>query len=178
MAVLVLLAAVAWPSLDRSLADQRLRHAADMIRAEWARAHVRAISTGVEQRFRIEPEGRRYWTEPADDAAGGFASGLAATPLQADWRLLPTDIVFGKITAEAFSPGGEWESLEPFGGVLPLGLDGWLSEESVAFYPDGTCSTARLVLHNGYDRCVTVSLNGLTALATVGEVFPAEEVLP
>lgn len=178
LAVLLLLAAAAWPSLDRSLAEQRLRHAADMIRAEWTRAHILAVSTGVEQRFRIEPDGRRYWIEPADDAAGSSVSESGAIPLQSDWRLLPADVVFGKVTVEAFSPGGEWESLDPVGGDMATGLAGVPSEESVLFFPDGTCSTAGLVLRNPYDRCVTVSLNGLTALATVGGVFPAEEILP
>ena len=40
LVVLTLIAAIAWPSLQRPFADQRLRDAADMVRAEWASARA------------------------------------------------------------------------------------------------------------------------------------------
>ncbi|MBN2217459.1 MAG: prepilin-type N-terminal cleavage/methylation domain-containing protein, partial [Pirellulales bacterium] len=51
LAILALVAATAWPSLERSLADQRLRDAADTIRAEWQHARAQAMSSGVAYQF-------------------------------------------------------------------------------------------------------------------------------
>ncbi len=186
LAVLVALGAVAWPSLDRSLADQRLRHAADMVRAQWAEAHVRAVATGTQQRFRTEPGGRRYWIEPIEDEhgltwaapAGGVAEGPDATVLPPGHRLLPHDVAFDEITIEPFDASGTESPFDPSGGADRALLDGLLVEGTVMFYPDGTSSSARLVLRNAHDRCVAVLLQGLTAVAKVGEVFPAEETLP
>ena len=46
---------------------------------------------------------------------------------------------------------------------------GW--SQPVLFYPDGTSSTACVILENERGRCIEVSLRGLTAVVTVGEVF-------
>ncbi len=186
LAVLVALGAVAWPSLDRSLADQRLRHAADMVRAQWAQAHVRAVSTGTQQRFRTEPGGRRYWIEPIEDEpglawagpAGGGAQGPDAASLPPDHRLLPDDVVFGEVTIESLADSGTESLFDPSGAADRALMDGLQVQGTVVFYPDGTSSSARLVLRNAHARCVVVLLQGLTAVAKVGEVFPAEETLP
>ena len=186
LAVLVMLAAVAWPSLDRSLADQRLRHAADMVRAQWAQAHVRAVGTGTQYHFRVELNGRRYWIEPADCGGEGAATLPAAGAVSVSGtgqsatgpRFLPDDLMFTDLKVE---PPSRTEVSWPMGHQDDSAFavaESLQPEDTVTFYPDGTCSAARLVLRNAYDRCVTVSLRGLTAVATVGEVVPVEEVLP
>ncbi len=185
LAVLAMLAAVAWPSLDRSLADQRLRHAADMIRAQWAQAQVRAVATGEQQRFHMEPGGRRYWIEPAGRAGNGsWAAPAASTaPLPTvqpspDPRLLPDGVTFGDLDVEPPSQANlSWPGDYHAGGTL-AGMETLHADEVIVFYPDGTCSSARLTLRNGYDRCLTISLRGLTAVATVGDVLPVEDTLP
>jgi len=49
----------------------------------------------------------------------------------------------------------------------------------ILFYPDGTTSTARLLLRNEYDRSIELSLRGLTGVARVGELKTvAEQELP
>ena len=56
---------------------------------------------------------------------------------------------------------------------LPVGAElNW--SEPILFYPDGTTSTARLVLKNEYDRCIDLSLRGLTGVVTVGKPYSAE----
>ena len=185
LAVLAMLAAAVWPSLDRSLADQRMRDAADMIRAQWAQAQVRAVATGEQQRFRIEPDGRRYWIESArcagDAAWAAPVASAAALPSgqpSPDQRLLPDGVTFGDLDVEPPSQSDvSWPGNGHAGGTVP-GMDNLYADDGIMFYPDGTCSSARLTLRNGYDRCLTISLRGLTAVATVGDVLPVEDAVP
>src|SRR5687768_9399877 len=77
LAILVVVAAVVLPSFYRSLRDSTLRSAAEKVRTEWNRAHIKAMKTGRIQVFRFQPGGRKFQIEPyqaADDelnAAGG-----------------------------------------------------------------------------------------------------------
>ena len=54
------------------------------------------------------------------------------------------------------------------------GGQGW--SEPILFYPDGSASTATVVLKNEYDRSIELSLRGLTGVITVGEIYSAEEL--
>ena len=63
LSLLVILASITWPALDRPFASQRLRKSADMVRVEWAKARVRAMSTGETQAFRHALEGDRFAVE-------------------------------------------------------------------------------------------------------------------
>ncbi|MDZ7619758.1 MAG: hypothetical protein U1E05_22390 [Patescibacteria group bacterium] len=183
LAVLTLVGAVAWPSLDRSFADQRLRNAADMVRAQWTQAQVRAIASGTVQYFQSEAGGRHYWLESADDAdAAGNASSGASLSLSAgvpsDALLLPDNVTFDEVTVHA---GESCDSLDAYGlsaagDSAAIGSDA--SGTTIAFYPDGACSSVRLVLRNSYDQCIAVSLHGLTGLATLSDVFAGEDASP
>ena len=63
MSLLVALMALAWPALDGPLAHQRLRSAADQVRAKWGQARVQAMSSGRTYLFRCVAEGDRYMIE-------------------------------------------------------------------------------------------------------------------
>src|SRR5258706_2598466 len=74
LAVLVLIAAIVVPSFKYTLQDQRLRSAADTVRTEWNKAHIKAMKTGRIHVFRYEPGGRKFEIEPYsadDDTADG-----------------------------------------------------------------------------------------------------------
>ena len=178
LVVLTLIAATTWPSLQRSLADHRLRNAADMIRADWARARAEAMASGVAQRFRYALDEQTYWIEPCEDLASSAGERLSTDEIaqasgssESDRSRLPKDIAFveGELVAE--SSEETWtDSTAP--------SENGESEPPIVFLPDGTCSSARLVLQNEYDRGVTVKIRGLTAISTVGQVFYIEEGLP
>src|SRR6266496_1137126 len=55
MAILVAVAAVAWPQIHRAYESVRLRKAADQVQAGLSHARVEAMSSGVTQVFRFEP---------------------------------------------------------------------------------------------------------------------------
>jgi len=183
LTILVLVAASAWPSLERSMADQRLRDAADMVRAEWQHARAEAMSSGVAYQFCYTPEDRTYWIEPCEDLAGSAdgstsiaAGGSSGTTSAADRRQLPETITFagGHVDRESTETTAADEASSSKDTPLQASGNGE-SNVPVVFSPDGTCSSAQVTLRNENDRSVTLSIHGLTAIAVVGEVASAEE---
>ncbi len=185
LCVLVTLAAMSWPALRRPMASQRLRTAADAVRAAWGRARIEAMSSGQTVLFQYAIDGEYYSvqhrtseefsSDPASAGAlagpGGQADGVA-TP-HGPTRKLPKDVTFisGETTAGTSAEIIGLETEASAGGGL-----GW--SETIVFYPDGTATDARLVLKNEYDRCIELSLRGFTGVVTVGDVYSAEENLP
>ncbi|NLE37418.1 MAG: prepilin-type N-terminal cleavage/methylation domain-containing protein [Pirellulaceae bacterium] len=183
LVILVLVAATAWPSLGRSMADQRLRDAADTVRAEWSRARAKAMSSGVAQRFCYITDDSIFWIEPCEDVSsnGGAAAAVpgATASTEHDNRQLPDPVIFleGLVYEEAANPlsmAAGWDAELGQPGSPDEGQRG----APVVFQPDGTCTASRLVLSNENDRAITVSINALTAIAVVSEVRDAEEIGP
>src|SRR5262245_48608432 len=67
MGILVAVAAIAWPTITRSYESVRLRKAADQVQAGLSHARVEAMSSGVSQVFRFEPNSPRYTITPNQD---------------------------------------------------------------------------------------------------------------
>ena len=183
LCLLVAIASIAWPSLERPLSNQRLRKSADLVRVVWGRARIRAMSTGETLVFRYSIEGDRYsiqtYAGPESVAGAQSADGLAgasnyetdpAFMLGAEPRL-PEKMTF--LSGEtATDVRAESLTLEEAPSVD--GGQGW--SEPILFYPDGSASTATVVLKNEYERSIELSLRGLTGVITVGEVYSAEEL--
>jgi len=178
LSLLVIVAAIAWPALARPMAGYRLRHAADVLRAQWIRARNQAITGGQTVQFHYSLGGSGYSLAAGDDAeeailaladAEAAVDESSATPSSSgSGSLLPKDITFHQVETA--------DDLElPPGATLGADLSQEGAEQPLQFYPDGSTSTARVVLKNQYDRCIEVSLRGLTGVATVGEVFSATE---
>jgi Tfp pilus assembly protein FimT len=183
LCLLVVLASITWPALDRPMADHRLRKAADLVRVEWSRARVKAMSTGETQVFRFSPETERYAIEAqagpeyvgdATDASTGFGAEAETTSvLKVTEQTLPDKITF--VSGETAEEGSTMAlSMDTQG--LSDAENGW--SDPIQFYPDGTTSTATVVLKNEFDRTIQLSLRGLTGLATVGKVKSGEEFVP
>ena len=165
------------------MANHRLRKAADVVRVEWSRARVKAMSTGQTQVFRYAPESDRYLVESragiefvSDDlgdasyADGGSQSGEA---IGSSEKTLPEKITFvsGETEHEARAEVLALDSQE-------ISSTGCTWSDPILFYPDGTTSTATIQLKNEHDRTIEVFLRGLTGLASSGEVRSAEEYVP
>jgi competence protein ComGC len=185
LCLLVAMASLAWPALEKGFATQRLRKAADFVQAEWARARVKAMSTGQIHIFQYSMGGNRYAThrritsEVTDSASSasappGFGQvGLETPEPFGSERELPKDVGFAG--SEAASGTREAMVLADQGQFRPAD-QGW--SQPIFFYPDGTTSTARLVLQNKQGRTIQLALRGLTGVVTVGDVQASEERLP
>jgi len=176
LSLLVTMAAISWPLLERPLAHQRLRKAADRVRTEWARARIEAMSTGQTLVFRYALGDRPFsidrlmgpeYSAEASAVETAPSAGLqagASYSLTGSEPELPENVTFfsGEVGEDA--RGASLESSAAMGGEA-----GW--GDPIYFYPDGTTSTARLVLANEHGDRVELSLRGLTGVATVGETY-------
>jgi Tfp pilus assembly protein FimT len=194
LAVLVMVATMALPALRGPMDDQRLRKAADLVRAQWARARVKAMKTGQMQVFRYEVGGEFYSVQPwegqtdpleasNDPSATSFMDGTmpqidarnANNPLGIAGLKLPPGIKFfsGEATTDS-------RSLEVTANATGMdagsGLDsGSGLSQPIIFYPDGSTTDARLVLTN--ERfCVQLYLRGLTGLSRGSDLSIADEL--
>jgi len=184
MCLLVVIAALAWPALDKPFANQRLRKAADKIRAEWYGARVEALNSGLTHIFRYTIDGDSYRIErqaapetPSDvaydttyDATTGQQSYAADLP--ATQGRLPEGVTFVVSETALDTRVATIESQSASVSSLEAS---W--SDPILFYPDGTTSTARLVLRNQHSRCIELALRGLTGVVKVGELYTDEDVL-
>jgi prepilin-type N-terminal cleavage/methylation domain-containing protein len=177
--VLAIMAAVGmmtWPSLRRSMADYRLRTAADTVRTELCIARIEAMQSGEKytfacgterDRFAILPDGE---AEPdgsnensrSNESSAASGSTTGDSPSSAE-KMLPEGIEFRSLSVN------EKTDATSGGGAATMTADASLSS-TISFYPDGTTSDARLTLGNEQGRTVELTLRGLTGAVTVGAV--------
>jgi prepilin-type N-terminal cleavage/methylation domain-containing protein len=184
LALLVVLASIAWPALQRPLSGQRLRKSADAVRVVWARSRVKAMSTGQTLVFRYSVEGDRYslqYHAGPEFSSDTLSEESETFPSGAD----PSAFVFGHEAklpeGVVFMLGETAEDTRATSLVLeeaPMAEAGTAWSEPILFYPDGTSSTVRLVLRNEFDRAIELSLRGLTGVVTMGEPYSAEGQSP
>ena len=178
LVVLALIAATAWPSLERSFADQRLRDAADLVRAEWAGARAEAMRSGIAQQFHYTPQEQTFWVQPCEDVPGSTGVN-APTDAEAgsDHSILPDEIYFheGEVQEDRSASA---DQVSQSGEVDPSMIEDGEPGAPIIFYPNAECSSARIVLRNEYDRGITVTIRGLTGMSDTHEIFSIEDRLP
>ena len=182
LAIIVAIAALAAPAMRGLIHSARLRAAADTVRTEWTRAHVKAMKTGRIQVYRYELGGAKYSVQPwiaGDDAiesstpmAAGFevADETQDSANVGEGHELPEGTMFvsGDAAAESRSTAIEQTAMD---------ATQFESEWSrpILFYPDGTTSDAFVVVANENKVGIQVNLRGMTGTATLSEVMKLEE---
>lgn len=189
LGLLVLIAALAWPAINNAFPTRRLRAAADQVRAAWVSARVKAMRTDSVQVFTYTPDGREFrvetrpMTEAAVDPSGAPLGETAAVSEgfnpEGVKGELPETVVFVR-SETALDTRAATLNLTPASDAE----SGKERSEPILFYPDGTTSTARLLLrmkkHENDTRALEIelSLRGLTGIVSVGEPTASEEGLP
>lgn len=181
LAILVIAAAAVAPSLRGVIRNASLKSAADTVRAELTKAHVRAMKTGRTQVFQYELDGGKYKVEPwvGDDEAlespTGEASGAAA-PVAGDVgnlneKSLPEGIKFvqGDSALEMRSQRIE-EELSAMGGA------GASWSRPILFYRDGSASDAYIVVGNDREAGIRIDLRGMTGAVKVGQISDLKQL--
>src|SRR5262245_60047620 len=64
MAIVVIISAMAFPSLSAMYGSYKINGAVDSVRSAWADARARAIEEGRPYRFAVEPSGSSYRVAP------------------------------------------------------------------------------------------------------------------
>jgi Tfp pilus assembly protein FimT len=176
MCLLVVMAAFSWPLLTRSFDAQRLRSAADLVRARLTRARIEAIDSGGTCQFRYAIDGRRFTISQSSCDNGANAAGSEAMPGDAAPRR-STDRLSGElpegITFVAAQPAAD---VPPSDGETPLeaGETSW--SEPIFFQPDGTTTSTTVRLRNVNGRSIDLTLRGLTGVVIVSDIFAEEDV--
>ena len=182
LAIIVAIAALAAPAMRGLIQSARLRAAADTVRTEWTRAHVKAMKTGRIQVYRYELGGAKYSVQPwiaGDDAIESSAPTTAGFEVAdetqdsanvGEGHELPEGTMFvaGDAAAESRSLAIEQTAMDS---------TQFESEWSrpILFYPDGTTSDAFVVVANENKVGIQVNLRGMTGTATLSEVMKLEE---
>jgi prepilin-type N-terminal cleavage/methylation domain-containing protein len=159
LAVMVLLAAMVFPSMEAMYGDVRLSAAADQVRGHWADARTKAIEEGRPYRFATQPDGQykiapdtaEFWTG-SSDATAGDSNDPDSPPLVIE-ESLPQGIKFADESNAGDTDSGPWQT-------------------ALKFLPDGTASADKTITlqAEGY-RPVQLRVRALTGAVTV-ETLP------
>jgi Tfp pilus assembly protein FimT len=204
LALLVMIAALAVPALQLTLKNQRLRKSGDLLRSRMGKARVRAMKTGRMHALWVEPDGNHYRIEPwiTGDVAlegnqtavqgvqgvggvggvpgvGGLA-GANSSPindpnLMMTEETLPEGILF--YAAETLQDNRAALALQQGTSASAGGAQSAPTAPPILFYPDGTTSSARLVVTDGQGSFVVVALRGLTGIAQVSNRLTEQELM-
>ncbi len=169
MAVMVALMAMAAPMLREALFSERIRKAGDLVRADFGRARIMAMQSGRIVSFRFTPNSNTYIIQPiygstdATEIGLEEATGGLIEPLQEE---LPENIVFDDVVGKATSRDAYVQQ------SLQNNSDPTLLQMSppILFYPDGTTSSAELMIRDEQNQSLVIRLRGLTGTSSVEEV--------
>jgi len=170
LAILAVIAGMAWPAVVRFRGEQSIKDAAQLIRSELDRTRFRAIDAGLSYQFRYEPGGRRYLAVPAER---DLMLPQNADPLQ---PVATHPVISGQI-AEGLKfqptpgtpPTGEMLATDWLAGLSDaavLSQARWSSP--VMYRPDGTGMTTTFRVADDQRRFIEVSVRELTGMATAG----------
>lgn len=187
LGILVVITAVAQPAIRATLSDNRLRSAAKQVRVELAKARLKAVQSGVAQRFRYQLGKNRFEVAPlsagVDAASPRGSAGRGSAGGSGPERIVETlDNQAADLSCEQSLPEGvcfaedfETQPLDPAPTeVAPTDEEGWSSP--IVFYPNGRTANAHIKLKGERNAVVDVSLRGLTGAATASKPRHEEEV--
>ena len=179
LSILVSLAALSYPSVDRMLDQLAMDEAVSPVRNHLAGTRIRALDAGLTWQFRIEPGGRRYVAVPYEFDEIDEIDGDDQEQ-QAQLELLPR--VSGQLPeGYSFSPVDEMtadiEALDEraVAGLTELTkLQETVWAAPLLFYSDGTSRTASFDIVDEKLRSRRLSVRALTGGVTTSD--PNQEV--
>ncbi|MFK8111456.1 MAG: Tfp pilus assembly protein FimT/FimU [Rubripirellula sp.] len=189
ISVLAAIAAVTIPHAGLLLGDRRLVRAGDQLRVEITRLRVDAMRQGrvlmmegmVEgSSFRVKPFYSVADSTEAIDQTGsqsalmtGAQQGVTV-PITVDEEAeetidLPENVAIKSIGVVSAARAAEIEQ-----STLANQSEGW--SRPILFYPDGSTSTAMIILSHESIGNIVVKVRGITGDASVGQVVGEEDV--
>jgi prepilin-type N-terminal cleavage/methylation domain-containing protein len=186
LAIMVAVGAVAVPAYQGYVVGQRLDAAAGQIEMDIKTTRLEAIRTGQIQTMRFAVGDRQYAVQPwlsADDAANASAG---ASIVSQSGQVLNTDssgnvASVGAVASENRTLDesvliSDAQVMQDLRGALQTGAtavaaDAW--SPPLMFYPDGSTSTAQIMLQNTRGTRVAIAVRGVTGQPLVLEMTPA-----
>ena len=184
--ILVITGALAMPAVMNSLRSQRLKSAAETVRIEFSRAHVKAMKTGRIMVFRYELGGRQFSIQPwiaADEATetppDGTPAGFGEAPM--------TDSPLEETQTKSLDDGITFAAGEAKFDTRAYQVEDFLQTSAssdsvqwsrpVLFYPDGSTSDAFVIVADDKQDAYRVQLRGLTGTSYVSERQKLDDLL-
>lgn len=182
LAILVTIGAVVAPSVGDAFLRHRLQSSADRLRGHWDRARLTAMKTGQIQVFRCTLGSNTYSVQPymaSDDVLNASAGATVVT----SGGTVAEATSQGTLTAPSSSSAVE-EKLEEQITFVSCAVNSDMRAMSVAqsqgglaattsvnqtvmFYPDGSTSTAEIIIQNADGAQRAVRMRGLTGTTQV-----------
>ena len=185
LAILVAVAGIAIPTFDSMISSRRLTQSIDKLRNEIMAGRVTAMRTGQAQVIRMTLQGQEYSIAPwlggseAQDASAGATlmesgqviqtqsttgGGAKSTSELANSTLqLSEGVLFSLV--ETLVDSRNALAIEQSGGAVSAGSsqgDGSGLSSPLLLYPDGSCTTAQVVLVDERGRRMAIQLRGVT----------------
>lgn len=168
MAILVIVSAMSFPSLQSMYGSYKLNGGVDAVRSAWADARARAIEEGRPYRFAVEQDGSSYRVAPHQDDYWTGGNGPSDDPNGAGLILeksLPSGVRFavnGEAPAAVASDEPTKDSLDE----KPVTAANWTT--AVVFKPDGTAEEdVKVTFSVSGCRPTSLQLRGLTGNVSV-----------
>jgi prepilin-type N-terminal cleavage/methylation domain-containing protein len=173
MALLVLLAAIAYPSIEAMYGNYRVTAAVDQVREGWAAAQAHAVDEGRAYRFAMTPDGKGYRVAP-DGPDFSSVQGTANGQGDEQNQTYVLEETLPKGINLSVSLGG---SIDQNGTSLPQSESAQnAGPSSVVFLPDGTArEDAQLLFQAAGSQPVRMTLRALTGIVTVKVIRPDRE---
>jgi len=197
--ILVVIAAVAFPTLDSMIYSRRLLQSTERLQNELLEARVEAMRTGQVQVFRATINGNSYsigpWLSGNEDSnasagatilgagglvktekLGGGSVGISSGQLGGDSKQLAGDVQFLGIetlvdarNALELQKNGETAPIAGVGTAVAGGIS-----SPLLIYPDGSSTTAQIILADSRGRRMALQLRGVTGKSSSVRLAPVD----
>jgi len=186
LALMVALAGIAIPTFESMISSRKLGQSTEKLRNEILAARVAAMRTGQAQVIRMTLQGQDYSISPWLGGSESVDASAGATVMQSG-QVIKTQSASGggaASTSEAtdtkqLSEGVQFEAVETLidsrnalaiqqsGGVVPesggaSSGDGSGFSSPLLVYPDGSCTTAQIILVDSKGRRMAIQIRGIT----------------
>ncbi len=180
LVLLVIVSSLAVPLFEGSFATVRLRRGSDQLLAAWSDARVQAVQTGRTYEFLFQSESSLYRVQPwqVQQISDAVTDPTAVAPVAADSTQavlltyeakLPEEIMFAEGDAITLTAANERtvETLNQSGESV------WSAP--ILFFPDGSTSSASVLLRNERRLFQRITLRALTGVGRVSDVLTEDE---
>ncbi|MCA9102784.1 MAG: prepilin-type N-terminal cleavage/methylation domain-containing protein [Pirellulales bacterium] len=170
LAILLVMASLAWPRVEGVYERHRLRKAAEDVRVHLTGSRLRALEEGTVYQFRFQPDGRSYDVAPLATGATAVLSGTLPESMHFavdDAQTAGTSGTAGMTSAASITSLADGGALANTGLTSYAGLTASSATVPILFLPDGTADDTSLYVVDDLGRRLRVSVRGLTAAVTV-----------
>jgi prepilin-type N-terminal cleavage/methylation domain-containing protein len=205
--LLVVIASFCWPTLNKAFSHERVKKAADIVRTQWCKSRIKAMSGNQIFLFRYEMGGSHFRIEQMNEVTSFENLFGADAPLDSNDAFNAMPLVDPSTTSAGSSDDSNFASangvqslpkgivfrgavIENDSRAMTTGTNAAGAEQDASlpyggtwsapiyFYPDGTSSSARLQICNDRNFGIELALRGLTGVVKVSEIAAVEGALP